>query len=75
MSERPIVRCYECPNYSGGKYRGKCRELKTKVEAVDWCYRDEVKALRKEAIETLTTIITTLQNLGDPQPKEKEISK
>ena len=48
-AERPIVRCYECLNYSGGKYRGKCKELKTKVEAVDWCYRDQVKALQKEA--------------------------
>lgn len=45
MAERARIRCYECPNYSGGKYRGRCKELKSKVEAVDWCYRDQVRAL------------------------------
>jgi hypothetical protein len=42
-----IIRCYECPNYVGGNCHGKCKELKKKVDAVDFCERSQVKALRK----------------------------
>jgi len=47
MSDREIIRCYECPNYSGGQYKGRCKELKQKVDAVDWCYKDQVEAFKK----------------------------
>lgn len=45
----PIIRCCDCPSYSGGKYRGSCTETDAKVDAVDWCYRDQVEALKSEA--------------------------
>ena len=47
VSDRPIIRCYECPNYIGGSFKGRCKELKQRVDAVDWCYRDQVKALKE----------------------------
>jgi len=54
MSERPIVRCYECPNFRkrrGSETKGRCEELKKAVDSVDWCYRDQVTALKLKPLQ------------------------
>lgn len=45
MSERWIVRCYECHQFvpdKRSKSMGYCKDLEKRVHAVDWCWSDEV---------------------------------
>lgn len=44
MTERKIVRCYNCKYYSPrSKTKGYCRDLKQKVNSVDFCYEDQIR--------------------------------
>ena len=44
MPERKIVRCYQCKNYTPkSNVKGYCKDLKQKVDAVDFCYEDQIK--------------------------------
>jgi len=44
MTERKLTRCYQCENYSPrSKTKGYCRDLKEKVDAVDFCYEGKTK--------------------------------